>query len=220
MAFRERLDKNEADLTSTTQNLDDAALPCRAAGEGLHAQYPAHSQSLRNLLCALEHYAISCAPSITFDHLRSSRRTTHADSRRVAPSCSTPAARATSVDTRGARAFASEPLSAKKRLPQMGEPLQIACSYAAPAAGRAGSTDLPSPTPLHPPERGTQRRLSGPTPPSGQRPTRLSPGRTPQQWPCPCRSTCSRPDGRRTPRRLPLRQAPRTPRKASCCARR
>ena len=120
MAFRGRLDKNEADLTSTTQNLDDAALPCRAAGEGLHAQYPAHSQSLRNLLCALEHYAISCAPSITFDHLRSSRRTTHADSRRVAPSCSTPAARATSVDTRGARAFASEPLPVKKAAPPNG----------------------------------------------------------------------------------------------------
>ena len=154
---------------------------------------------MRNLLHILNHYAISCAPlniKQSLAHLRSSRRTSRADSRRVAPSCSMPAARATSAGTRRARAPASEPLAAKKRLPHMGEPLQIACSYAAPAAGRAGSTDLPSPTPLHPPERGTQRRLSGPTPPSGQRPARLSPGRTPQQWPCPCRSTCSRPDGR------------------------
>lgn len=217
MAFRERLDKNEADLTSTTQNLDDAALPCRAAGERLHAQSPAHSQSLRNLLCALEHYAISCAPSIIFDHLDALRAQTAVVLH--------PLARCPQHTRRPQAREEPElphqsPYLQKKRLPQMGEPLQIACSYAAPAAGRAGSTDLPSPTPLHPPERGTQRRLSGPTPPSGQRPARLSPSRTPQRWPCPCRSTCNRPDGRQTPRRLPLRQAPRTPRKASCCARR
>lgn len=78
---------------------------------------------MRNLLHILNHYAISCAPlNITQSlvHLRSSRRTSRADSRRVAPSCSMPAAHATSAGTRRARAPASEPLSAKKTAPPNG----------------------------------------------------------------------------------------------------
>ena len=163
MAFRGRLDKNEADLTSTTQNLDDAALPCRAAGEGLHAQYPAHSQSLRNLLCALEHYAISCAPSITFDHLRSSRRTSHADSRRVAPSCSTPVARATSVGTRRARAFASEPLPVKKAAPPNGRTASnhVQLRRALWQAAQDRRT-LQARTPLHPARKGASATITRP----------------------------------------------------------
>lgn len=104
---------------------------------------------MRNILHILNHYAISCAPlNITQSlvHLRSSSSiSTHFVRRQPSccPSCSTPAARATSVDTRRARVFASEPLPVKKRLPQMGEPLQITCSYAAPY-GRPRRIDRPS----------------------------------------------------------------------------
>ena len=55
---------------------------------------------------------------------------------------------------------------------------------------------------------------------AGQRPARHSPDRTPRRWPCPCRSTCTRPDDRRTPRRPPAWRAPRTARTARSCARR
>ena len=183
---------------------------------------------MRNLLHILNHYAISCAPlniKQSLAHLRSSSIISTHFARRQ-PSCCILLLDARS--TRNVRRHVKSP-SFRIRAP--------ACKKTAPPNGRAASNHvqlrralwqaaqdrrtLQARTPLHPARKGgPQRRLSGPTPPSGQRPTRLSPGRTPQRWPCPCRSTCSRPDGRRTPRRLPLRQAPRTPRKASCCARR
>lgn len=47
-------------------------------------------------------------------------------------------------------------------------------------------------------------------PPSAPRPARCGRARRPRRWPCPCRSTCSRPDDRRRPRRPPAPPAPRT----------
>lgn len=51
-------------------------------------------------------------------------------------------------------------------------------------------------------------------------PVRARPGRTPRRWPCPCRSTCTRPNGRRRPRGPPAWRARRTARRAWCCVRR
>ena len=55
---------------------------------------------------------------------------------------------------------------------------------------------------------------------AGQRPARHSPDRTLRRWLCPYRSTCTRPDGRRTPRRPPAWRAPRTAHTARSCAHR
>ena len=52
------------------------------------------------------------------------------------------------------------------------------------------------------------------------RPAHVRPGRRLRQWPCPCRSTCSRRACRRRRPCPPSRQAPRTARTARCCARR
>ena len=58
------------------------------------------------------------------------------------------------------------------------------------------------------------------TPAWAPRPARRAPRRTRPPRPCPCRSTCSRPSDRRTPRGPRSQPAQRTSRTARCCARR
>lgn len=48
------------------------------------------------------------------------------------------------------------------------------------------------------------------TPPRAPRPARCGRARRPRRWPCPCRSTCSRPGDRQRLRRPPAPPAPRT----------
>ena len=178
---------------------------------------------MRNLLHILNHCAIFCALlniKQSLVHLRASSIISTHFARRQ-PSCCALLLDARS--TRDVRKHAKSP-SFRIRAPackKSGSPkresrFKSRAVTPRPMAGRAGSTDPPSTNPSAscPKKGGPQRQLPGLTPPSGQRPARLSPSRTPQRWPCPCRSTWSRPDGRRTPRRLPLRQAPRTPRRA------